>query len=132
MQLRHGFAERNELLTALRAADYPVEDLSDNEMAKLHVRHMVGGPSSGLANERLFRFEFPERPGALIDFLHAVGTDWNISLFHYRNHGSDFGRILAGIDVPPNETDELEAHLAELGYAHWEESENPAYRMFLS
>lgn len=132
VQLRHGFAERNELLAALRAADYPVEDLSDNEMAKLHVRHMVGGPSSGLANERLFRFEFPERPGALIDFLHAVGTDWNISLFHYRNHGSDFGRILAGIDVPPNETDELEAHLAELGYAHWEESENPAYRMFLS
>jgi threonine dehydratase len=130
--LRHGLAEREELLAALRADGYPVEDLSDNEMAKLHVRHMVGGPSSGVANERLFRFEFPERPGALIDFLQAVGTDWNISLFHYRNHGSDFGRILAGIDVPASETDELEAHLAELGYAHWEESENPAYKMFLS
>lgn len=132
VQLRDGLRERDELLATLRAADYLVADLSDNELAKLHIRHMVGGPSSGIANERLFRFEFPERPGALIDFLQAVGTDWNISLFHYRNHGSDFGRILAGIDVPENETDELEAHLAELGYAHWEESENPAYTMFLS
>lgn len=100
-------------------------------MAKLHVRHMVGGRSVGVANERLFRFEFPERPGALLDFLDAIGTDWNISLFHYRNHGSDYGRILAGIDVPEDETDKLEAHLADLGYAHWEESDNPAYEMFL-
>ena len=132
VQLRDGLAERKTLLRELSAAGYLVEDLSDNEMAKLHVRHMVGGPSSGLANERLYRFEFPERPGALIEFLQAIGTDWNISLFHYRNHGSDFGRILAGIDVPADETEELEAHLAELGYAHWEESENPAYKMFLS
>ncbi len=132
VQLRDGFRERQELLETLRAANYLVADLSDNEMAKLHVRHMVGGPSSGIANERLFRFEFPERPGALIDFLQAVGTDWNISLFHYRNHGSDFGRILAGIDVAEEETDRLEAHLAELGYAHWEESDNPAYTMFLA
>ena len=132
VQLRNGLQERVELLETLRAANYPVEDLSDNEMAKLHVRHMVGGSAAGVANERLFRFEFPERPGALIDFLQAVGTDWNISLFHYRNHGSDFGRILAGIDVAPEDTDRLEAHLAELGYAHWEESENPAYTMFLS
>lgn len=131
VQLTDGLAEREQLLASLRAAGYPVADLSDNEMAKLHVRHMVGGPSSGVRNERLFRFEFPERPGALIDFLQAIGTDWNISLFHYRNHGSDFGRILAGIDVPEEETDELEAHLAELGYAHWEESDNPAYAMFL-
>jgi threonine dehydratase len=93
---------------------------------------MVGGSASGVANERLFRFEFPERPGALLKFLLAIGTDWNISLFHYRNHGSDFGRILAGIDVPEDETAELEAHLAELGYAYWEESDNPAYAMFLS
>ena len=120
-----------QLLASLRDAGYPVADLSDNEMAKLHVRHMVGGPSDAVQNERLFRFEFPERPGALIDFLKAVGTDWNISLFHYRNHGSDFGRVLAGIDVPAEETEELEAHLTELGYAHWEESENPAYTMFL-
>jgi threonine dehydratase len=132
VKLRDGLKEREELLATLRAAGYMVVDLSDNELAKLHVRHMVGGPSSGIANERLFRFEFPERPGALIDFLQAVGTDWNVSLFHYRNHGSDFGRILAGIDVPENETDRLQAHLAELGYAHWEESDNPAYTMFLS
>lgn len=132
VQLTRGLEERTRLLEKLQADGYRVVDLSDNEMAKLHVRHMVGGPASGVANERLFRFEFPERPGALLDFLHAVGTNWNISLFHYRNHGSDFGRILAGIDVPDADTEELEAHLAELGYEHWEESDNPAYAMFLS
>jgi len=132
VQLSHGMQERLELIDRLRDAGFPVEDLSDNEMAKLHVRHMVGGRSPAVSNERMFRFEFPERPGALLDFLNAIGTDWNISLFHYRNHGSDYGRILAGIDVPQEETDDLEAHLAELGYPHWEESENPAYTMFLS
>jgi threonine dehydratase len=131
VQLSKGMSERVELLEKLRSAGFPVEDLSDNEMAKLHVRHMVGGRSAGIPNERLFRFEFPERPGALLDFLDAIGTDWNISLFHYRNHGSDYGRILAGIDVPPDEADELEAHLQELGYPHWEESDNPAYTIFL-
>ena len=131
VQLRHGMQERIELLEKLRATGFPVEDLSDNEMAKLHVRHMVGGRAPSVHNERLFRFEFPERPGALLDFLNAIGTGWNITLFHYRNHGSDYGRILAGIDVPQEETEELEAHLRELGYAHWEESDNPAYRMFL-
>ena len=131
IQLTRGLRERSALLDRLRAAGFAVEDLSDNEMAKLHVRHMVGGRAPGVRNERLFRFEFPERPGALLDFLNAIGTDWNISLFHYRNHGSDYGRILAGIDVPEDETGELEAHLAELGYPHWEESDNPAYRMFL-
>jgi len=132
VQLRHGMDERRELLEQLQKAGYAVVDLSDNEMAKLHVRHMVGGRSSRVANERLFRFEFPERPGALLDFLNAVGTNWNISLFHYRNHGSDYGRILAGIDVADKDTDELEAHLAELGYVYWEESDNPAYEMFLA
>ena len=131
VQLRHGMAERLELLDKLKKEGFPVVDLTDNEMAKLHVRHMVGGRAPGLRNERLFRFEFPERPGALLDFLDAIGTDWNISLFHYRNHGSDYGRILAGIDVPQEETAELEAHLAQLGYPHWEESDNPAYAMFL-
>jgi len=131
IQLRNGMRERVELLASLRGEGFPVEDLSDNEMAKLHVRHMIGGQSAGIRNERLFRFEFPERPGALLDFLNAIGTDWNISLFHYRNHGSDYGRILAGIDVPQDETDKLEVHLAELGYTHWEESDNPAYRIFL-
>jgi len=132
VQTSGGAEERRTLLAELSEAGYPVADLSDNEMAKLHVRHMVGGRSPGIENERLFRFEFPERPGALLDFLNAIGNDWNISLFHYRNHGSDYGRILAGIDVPENETAELEAHLADLGYTHWEESDNPAYTMFLS
>lgn len=132
VQLSHGMEERLSLIARLRDAGFLVEDLSDNEMAKLHVRHMVGGRSPAVNNERLFRFEFPERPGALLDFLNAIGTDWNISLFHYRNHGSDHGRILAGIDVAQDETAELEAHLADLGYPHWEESDNPAYMMFLS
>lgn len=132
IHLSGGQAESEALLNKLSNAGFPVVDLSNNEMAKLHVRHMVGGRSSEVKNERLFRFEFPERPGALLDFLDAIGTDWNISLFHYRNHGSDYGRVLAGIDVPLSETAELEAHLQKLGYAHWEESDNPAYSMFLS
>ena len=132
VELHHGYAERQQLIDKLSSLGYPLEDLSDNEVAKLHIRHMVGGPATGIENERLFRFEFPERPGALLDFLQAVGTDWNISLFHYRNHGSDYGRILAGIQVPPQEADELESHLSKLGYAHWEESDNPAYAMFLA
>lgn len=111
---------------------YGVKDLSDNEVAKLHMRHLVGGRLPSSEHERIYRFEFPERPGALLDFLQAVGTDWNISLFHYRNHGSDHGRVLAGIQVPDDESDELEAHLADLGYAHFEESDNPAYKMFLA
>jgi threonine dehydratase len=131
VELRQGVKERYRLIEKLRGLGYPLEDLSENELAKLHVRHMVGGRAQNLKNERLFRFEFPERPGALVNFLKAIGTNWNISLFHYRNHGSDYGRILAGIQVPPAESEELEAHLAELGYAHWEESDNPAYAMFL-
>ena len=131
VELRHGAAERREVIAGIESLGYPVVDMSDNEMAKLHVRHMVGGRGPGLTDERLFRFEFPEKPGALAAFLNAIGTRWNISLFHYRNHGSDYGRILAGIQVPAREADELEAHLAELGYPHFEESDNPAYRMFL-
>jgi threonine dehydratase len=132
VELRQGMRERKLLLEQLSSSGYTVVDLSDNEVAKLHVRHMVGGSGINIINERLFRFEFPERPGALLDFLDAIGTDWNISLFHYRNHGSDHGRILAGIQVAAEESDELEAHLAKLGYAHWEESDNPAYAMFLA
>jgi threonine dehydratase len=131
VELRHGQAERTRLINKLNSLGYPVQDLSDNELAKLHIRHMVGGGRMP-ENEKLFRFEFPERPGALLEFLNAIGSNWNISLFHYRNHGSDHGRILAGIQVPPDEAGELEAHLAELGYAHWDESGNPAYRMFLA
>ncbi len=131
VELRGGLAEQREVLAGVRALGYPVVDMSDNELAKLHVRHLVGGRSPGLDNERVFRFEFPERPGALLAFLDAIGTQWNISLFHYRNHGSDYGRILAGIQVSPGDVDELEAHLAELGYPHQDESDNPAYRLFL-
>ncbi|HNP63802.1 MAG TPA: threonine ammonia-lyase, biosynthetic [Woeseiaceae bacterium] len=132
VHLTGGRKESEALIAKFVAAEFPVVDLSNNEMAKLHVRHMVGGRLTEVANERLFRFEFPERPGALLDFLDAIGTDWNISLFHYRNHGSDYGRVLAGIDVPESETAELESHLAKLGYPYWEESDNPAYTMFLS
>ena len=132
IQLHEGITERIQVIRELKDLGYTVVDLSDNEMAKLHIRHMVGGRSTGIQNERLFRFEFPERPGALSDFLKAIGTEWNISLFHYRNHGSDYGRILAGIQVPDDESETLEAHLSELGYPHWEESDNPVYRMFLA
>jgi threonine dehydratase len=100
VELRHGAEEHAELVDSLTKLGFPLVDLSDNEMAKLHVRHMVGGSAAKIKNERIFRFEFPERPGALLDFLKAIGNDWNISLFHYRNHGSDYGRILAGIQVP--------------------------------
>ncbi len=132
VELRAGAAERAKIIDDIRSEGFPVVDLSDNEMAKLHVRHMVGGRSPGIRNERLFRFEFPERPGALLRFLDAIGTGWNISLFHYRNHGSDYGRILTGIQVSADEAHELEAHLAELGYPHWEETDNPAYQIFLA
>ena len=115
----------------LAARGYEVEDLSDNEMAKLHVRHMVGGRASEVHDERLCRFEFPERPGALIDFLDKLANRWNISLFHYRNHGADFGRVLAGLEVPDAETPDFRAFLEALGYAYTVEADNPAYRFFL-
>jgi threonine dehydratase len=129
--LTGGLAEQAALESAIAAAGFPVIDMSHNEMAKLHVRYMVGGAGPGLHHERLFRFEFPERPGALLAFLKAVGTDWNISLFHYRNHGSDYGRVLAGIEVPPPSAAEFLRHLALLGYDFVEETGNPAYRIFL-
>jgi threonine dehydratase len=129
--LHEGRQEKEALLALVAGAGHRVLDLSDDEMAKLHVRYMVGGRAHGLAHERLFRFEFPERPGALLRFLQAVGSRWNISLFHYRNHGSDYGRVLAGVQVPPADAAEFEQHLRELQYAYTEESANPAYRMFL-
>src|SRR5690606_32750381 len=101
VSLTRGRQESQEVLETLAAAGYPVLDLSDNELAKLHVRHMVGGLAPSLEHERIYRFEFPERPGALLQFLQAIGQRWNISLFHYRNHGSDYGRVLAGVQVPP-------------------------------
>jgi threonine dehydratase len=131
LALAEGRKEKEAVLAALRDAGYPVVDMSDNEMAKLHVRYMVGGHGRGIEHERLFRFEFPERPGALLKFLHAIGTQWNITLFHYRNHGSDHGRVLAGVQVPPQESVDFDLHLRELKYVYVEETANPAYRMFL-
>ena len=132
VQLQNGLDEKNELLKLLHDNHYVVEDMTDNEMAKLHVRYMVGGHGNGVENERLFRFEFPERPGALLRFLNYMGERWNISLFHYRNHGAAYGRVLAGIQVPEEDNDELESFLQNLGYSWWEETSNPAYNMFLS
>jgi threonine dehydratase len=131
LALSEGRKEKELLIEQLKSAGYPVIDMSDNEMAKLHVRYMVGGRARGLEHERLFRFEFPERPGALLKFLHAIGSQWNISLFHYRNHGSDYGRVLAGVQIPPSESVDFDLHVRELKYVYNEETENPAYRMFL-
>jgi len=130
--LSRGREERDEVIASMRAAGYGVTDMTDNEIAKLHVRYMVGGHVNGnVANERLYRFEFPERKGALLQFLQAVGTRWNITLFHYRNHGSDHGRVLAGIDVPASDTAEFLDHLNVLHYSYSEETNNPVYRIFL-
>ena len=128
-------ADRSELeplLTLLRAEGLEAQDLSDNEMAKLHVRHLVGGRAPGVTNERVYRFEFPERPGALLRFLERMSRGWNISLFHYRNHGADYGRVLAGIQVPPEDQDAFQVFLDDLGYRFVDEGENPAYRLFLA
>ncbi|HET9108404.1 MAG TPA: threonine ammonia-lyase, biosynthetic [Steroidobacteraceae bacterium] len=129
--LAQGRAEKDAVVRALRDGGYTVTDMTDNEMAKLHVRYMVGGRARGIRDELLYRFEFPERPGALLRFLQAVGGRWNISLFHYRNHGSDYGRVLAGIQVPAAERPDFLQHLNDLHYAYAEETDNPAYRMFL-
>ncbi len=115
-----------------RHAGFETLDLTDDEMAKLHLRHLVGGRSEFASNERIYRFEFPERPGALMRFLTRMSPDWNISLFHYRNHGADYGRVLVGIQVPSAETHALQVFLDQLGYRYWPETDNPAYQMFLA
>ncbi len=125
-------AEVAALVDTLRAHDLPVLDLTDNEMAKLHIRHMVGGRAPQVEHEVIYRFEFPERPGALMKFLNSMSHDWNISLFHYRNHGADYGRVLAGIQVPPAEREAFQAFLDGLGYRYWNETRNPAYKLFLA
>ena len=125
-------AESVRLLEHLRRHDYATLDLTDDEMAKGHIRHLVGGHSPGISNEILYRFEFPERPGALMNFLNRMSAGWNISLFHYRNHGADYGRVLVGMQVPPSELGDFEDFLQKLGYAHWNESNNPAYKLFLA
>lgn len=129
-------AEVTALVDMLKSEGYPALDLTDDEMAKLHVRYMVGGhtPREGGAttNELIYRFEFPERPGALMRFLENMSAGWNISLFHYRNHGADFGRVLVGFQVPAGDMVAFEAFLAGLGYPYRNESDNPAYRLFLA
>lgn len=124
-------SEATNLVAALQAKGLPALDLTDNEVAKLHLRHLVGGHAPQATNEMVFRFEFPEKPGALMKFLDTMGHDWNISLFHYRNHGADFGRVLVGMQVPPADTNQFHKFLDQLGYPHWDETENPAYKLFL-
>jgi threonine dehydratase len=123
--------ETEQLLATLARAGIDAHDLSDNEMAKLHVRHLVGGRAPAAEHECLYRFEFPERPGALMRFLDSMSARWNISLFHYRNHGADYGRVLAGMQVPPGDGARFRQFLDGLGYDCIDESANPAYRMFL-
>ncbi len=132
VKMRGGDTEKDSLIHDLKTGGYDILDLTDNEMAKVHVRYMVGGHSTGVTNERLFRFQFPERPGALLRFLNRIGERWNISLFHYRNHGAAYGRILTGIQVPTQDNDDFQQFLDELGYESWEETDNPAYKIFLS
>ena len=130
VELTRGPKEREEVIALLRSRDYPVLDLSDNETAKLHVRYMVGGHAPAITNERLFRFEFPERPGALLNFLSQIGQRWNISLFHYRNHGAAYGRVLVGLQLTAENGRQLREFMDRLGYRYWEETDNPAYQLF--
>jgi len=123
--------EMDSLLQELTRGGYAVLNLMDNELAKLHVRHMVGGRSDLVKHEVIYRFEFPERPGALLKFLTQSAGRWNISMFHYRNHAAAYGRVLVGLEVPPSEHADLQAFLDELGYAYVDESANPAYQRFL-
>jgi len=132
LQLKDGNAEKNQVIERLRKNHHHVIDLTDNEMAKSHIRYMVGGNAPQAVNEQLYRFEFPERPGALLRFLSRLGQRWNISLFHYRNHGAAYGRILAGIQVPPEDHTPFQQFLTELDYAASRETDNPAYQLFLS
>ena len=122
---------RQKLLDSLHEQGFPVLDLTDDELSKLHLRYMVGGHSDAVADEVVMRFEFPERPGALLNFLERVGGRWNITLFHYRNHGAAEGRVVAGFSVPAAERHLLTEVLDCLGYRYWDETENPAYRLFL-
>ncbi len=131
VQIRHGLEERRGLLEKLTADGYSVVDISANEAAKLHVRYMVGGHAKFVEHELVYRFEFPERPGALLRFLKELGDRWNISLFHYRNHGAAYGRVLVGIQVPPAAREEFAQTLKRIALNHWDETNNPAYTMFL-
>ncbi|MCR6636736.1 threonine ammonia-lyase, biosynthetic [Devosia sp.] len=131
VKLSQGDKEKREIIDLLTADGLGVTDMTDNEVAKLHVRYMVGGRVAGLSDEMLFRFQFPERPGALLTFLEGLNDAWNISLFHYRNHGADYGRVLVGVQVPVDTREDFYAHIDAIGFPYWNETENPAYRQFL-
>lgn len=132
VRLNEGVAEKERLIEKLREKSYPVLDMTDNEMAKVHIRYMVGGHAQQMLHEKIYRFEFPERPGALLHFLTEMGSRWNISMFHYRNHGAAYGRVLVGIQVPDDEMPNFKAFLDKIAYPYWQELDNPAYRLFLS
>ena len=133
LQIGPESADKQALLSSLENNGYSVIDMTDNEMAKLHIRHMVGGHApASLTNEVVYRFEFPERPGALLKFLTVLADRWNISLFHYRNHGAAYGRVLIGLQVDPQQRKAVEAHLQALNYPFWDESDNEAYQNFLA
>ncbi len=133
VQVTPGGNDREELIAGLEAKQYPVMDLTDNEMAKLHIRHMVGGHAPAeVPEEVVYRFEFPERPGALLNFLSRLGQQWNISMFHYRNHGAAYGRVLVGLQASRADRKSLEAFFTQLQYSYQEETDNPAYQLFLS
>lgn len=132
VRLMGGPEELKAIISELRQSGYPVQDLSDDEMAKLHIRYMIGGRPSKPLKERLYSFEFPEYPGALLKFLSTLGTHWNISLFNYRNHGADYGRVLCGFELDEDDLARFSAHLVELGYQYKDETDNPAYRFFMA
>lgn len=131
VKLTNGQQELDEMINQLTKADYQVVNLSDNELAKLHVRHMVGGKPVEPVNERIFSFEFPEYPGALSKFLNTLGQNWNITLFHYRNHGAAFGQVLAAFETTDTDNEKLQQHLDELGFNWKDETENPSFKLFL-
>ncbi len=131
VELRNGVQDKIDLIRELDSEGYPTIDMTDNELAKLHVRYMVGGRAQVIKNERLYRFEFPERPGALLNFLDNMGEGWNISLFHYRNHGNAYGRVLVGMQVPDGEDDKFQTFLRDVGYPSTDETANPVYDLFL-
>ncbi|MGB7306490.1 MAG: threonine ammonia-lyase, biosynthetic [Burkholderiaceae bacterium] len=125
-------SDADDISATFSSAGFETLNLTDDELAKVHLRHLVGGHSDLAKNERLLRFEFPERPGALMRFLVSMSPEWNISLFHYRNHGADYGRVLVGIQVPESDAGKLDQFLVDLGYRYWDETSNPAYQLFLA
>lgn len=131
VQISSGGESREQIVEELRAQGYAVQDLTDNEIAKLHIRHMVGGRSEGVGNEQVYRFEFPERPGALMKFLTSLGSRWNISMFHYRNHGAAYSRVLMGVQIKSEDSRAFRQMLDDVGFRYWEETDNEAYQLFL-